>query len=112
MRTTLKLLSTIVVSLQLTATLLAASPRKSPQELVLALYTEVLSHQPNGIPDGIVWDTFAPYFSTRLLRSIDQSSACAVDWRHQDTNPALTDKIGGKFDVFLGNGARLQSFDI
>jgi len=114
-RNTLKWLSITFITLPFTATLFAApaaSPQNSPQKLARALYTEVLAHQPNGIPEGALWDTFAPYFSARLLHSIDQSRACAADWKHQDANPARTARVVGKFGIFLGNEAHLQSFAI
>ncbi len=114
-RNPFKWLSIISAALQLAATLLSAqapTTQSSPQTLSRALYAKVLSHQPNGIPEGTVWDTMAPYFSTSLLHSIDESRACAADWKRNDTDPAQTAKIGGKFDIFLGNGAKLRSFNI
>lgn len=83
-----------------------------PATLVRNLYTETLTRQPNGIPEGADWQALAPYLSAKVTHSIDTARSCAADWQRLDPNPAQTARIAGPFGIFFGGPTRILSFAI
>jgi hypothetical protein len=64
------------------------------ERLVSALYKQVITRRPLGIPSGADMRAFAPYLSKALRYRFDLNKACAVDWRKQNPDPSLKPPVG------------------
>lgn len=60
-----------------------------PDTLVHALYSQVVTRHPFGIPYGEDMTVFAPYISKTLLHRFDLTRACFADWSRQNPDPDL-----------------------
>ena|SRR5579862_7277366 len=62
--------------------------------LVNALYRQVVTRRPLGIPSGADMMAFAPYLSKALRHRFDLNNACFLDWRKHNPDPSLKPPVG------------------
>jgi hypothetical protein len=69
-------------------------PPSQRERLVSALYKQVVTRRPLGIPSGADMKAFAPYLTKALRHRFDLNKACFVDWRKQNPDPSLKPPVG------------------